>query len=60
VVLDLAATPLLALRLREVERIDELLGVLMALGDDRAVRATYAAGRLVHDRDAPSDSLSVE
>jgi guanine deaminase len=35
-----------------VESIDDLLFLLMTLGDDRAVRATYAAGTLAYDRDA--------
>jgi guanine deaminase len=52
VVLDLASTPLVEFRMRSVQGLDEMLGVQMALGDDRAIRATYAAGRLVHDRDA--------
>jgi guanine deaminase len=51
VVLDLASTPLIEYRMRFARSLDEMLGVLMALGDDRAVRATYAAGRKVHDRD---------
>ncbi len=54
VVLDLAATPLLALRMGHVRDVDEALAVLMALGDDRAIRATWVAGRCVHDRDAPA------
>lgn len=54
VVLDLAATPLLALRMDHVRDVDEALAVLMALGDDRAIRATWVAGRCVHDRDAPA------
>lgn len=44
VVLDLAATPLLAERTRQVESIDDLLAILSTLGDDRCVQATYAAG----------------
>lgn len=44
VVLDLAATPLIEARLRRVDDIDDLLAVLSTLGDDRCVRATYAAG----------------
>ena len=50
VVLDLAPTPLIAYRMRFCESIDEALGVLMMLGDDRAIRATYVAGRLAHRR----------
>jgi guanine deaminase len=51
VVLDLASTPLLAWRGALCESLEELLFVQLALGDDRTVRATYASGRLVHDRD---------
>ncbi len=54
-VLDPQATPLLAYRSRRARSIEELLFVLMTLGDDRAVRATYAAGLLAHDRDAPRE-----
>jgi guanine deaminase len=53
VVVDLHATPLLAFRMRYVADIDEALGVLLALGDDRAVRATYVDGHIAFDRDAP-------
>ena len=50
VVLDPAATPLLAERSRRVRSVGEQLGVLMTLGDDRAVAATWVAGRPVHIR----------
>ncbi|WP_111551569.1 guanine deaminase [Kitasatospora sp. SolWspMP-SS2h] len=53
VVLDPKATPLLARRTARAEDVEELLFVLAVLGDDRAVRATYVAGALVYDRDAP-------
>ena len=52
VLLDLAATPMLAQRTHRAESIDEALFALFMLGDDRAVRATYVAGRCVHRRDA--------
>ena len=52
VVLDLRSTPIVALRMEYARDIDEALGVQMALGDDRAVRATYVAGRKRYDRDA--------
>ena len=45
VVLDPNATPLLAFRNHRSRSIAETLAVLMTLGDDRAVRATYVAGR---------------
>jgi guanine deaminase len=53
VVVDLVSTPLIEFRMRHAGSLDEALAVQMALGDDRAIRATYVAGRLVHDRDAP-------
>ena len=52
VVLDLASTPLIEMRMAHARDIDEALAVQMALGDDRAVRATYVAGRRAYDRDA--------
>jgi guanine deaminase len=50
VVLDPNATPLLAFRNARSQTIEETLFVLMTLGDDRAVRATYVAGQLAHPR----------
>lgn len=44
VVIDPAATPLLKLRSERCQSIEEMLFVLMTLGDDRAIRATYVAG----------------
>ncbi len=44
VVLDPAATPLMARRMRHVESITATLFVLMMLGDDRSVAATYVMG----------------
>lgn len=52
VVLDLASTPLAGMRMEYARDVDEMLAVQMALGDDRAVRATYVAGRLAWNRDA--------
>ncbi|TMJ02166.1 MAG: guanine deaminase [Alphaproteobacteria bacterium] len=52
VVLDPHATPLLALRDARSESIEDTLFALMMLGDDRAVRATYVAGKPAHPRDA--------
>jgi guanine deaminase len=48
----LHSTPLIEFRMRYVNSIDEALAVQLALGDDRAIRATYVAGRLAWDRDA--------
>lgn len=50
VVLDPKATPLMAFRSARADSIEELLAVLMTLGDDRAVRATYVSGRRAHER----------
>ena len=44
-VLDLAATPLLARRTALGRTLDERLFALMTLGDDRCVRQTYVMGR---------------
>jgi guanine deaminase len=52
VVLDLASTPIIEMRTAYARDIDEALAIQMALGDDRAVRATYVAGRRAYDRDA--------
>jgi guanine deaminase len=46
VVLDPQATPLLAARNGQAGSVTEILSVLMTLGEPRAVRATYVAGRL--------------
>ncbi len=51
VILDPHATALLKLRSDYANDIEELLFVLMMLGDDRAVRATYVAGNCVYDRE---------
>jgi guanine deaminase len=49
-VLDLAATPLLARRIAAARTPGEILFALAMLGDDRAVKATYVAGALAHSR----------
>lgn len=48
VVLDARATPAMAHRAERVASLEEELFLLMTLGDDRAVRATYVAGERVH------------
>ena len=50
IVLDLKATALLEHRLQYARDIEEVLFVLMTLGDDRAIRATYIAGRKLYSR----------
>jgi guanine deaminase len=52
VVLDPKATSLLTLRNARSESVEDILFALMMLGDDRAVRATYVAGKPAHQRDA--------
>ena len=59
VVLDPAATPVLADRNELSANLDETLFALAILGDDRAVRATYVAGRpawLAEPAADPADS----
>jgi guanine deaminase len=50
VVLDPAATPLMARRIGRAETIEEKLFAFMVLGDDRAVHATHVLGRQAHVR----------
>jgi guanine deaminase len=49
-VLDLAATPLLARRTAGAPTIAEKLFILSILGDDRSIERTYLAGALAHSR----------
>jgi guanine deaminase len=53
VVLDPQATPLLARRMQSTETLAERLFLLMMLGDDRAISATYVMGR----RQTPAASM---
>ncbi len=55
IVLDPEATPLTAFRSASCRDRAETLSVLMTLGDDRAIRATYVAGVPVYDRDRAGD-----
>ena len=50
VVLDPHATPVLASRQEVSTSLEDVLFSLMILGDDRAIRATYVAGKKVHER----------
>jgi len=52
VVLDMRSTPLIDFRMNHAEDLSEQLFVQMTMADDRAVQATYVAGRLVHQRGA--------
>jgi len=47
VVLDASATAAMAHRMQTVQTLDEELFVLMTMGDDRAVAATYVMGELM-------------
>ncbi len=49
VVIDLASTPMIARRMAGSDSLWDALFVQMILADDRAIRATYAAGRLVFE-----------
>ena len=49
-VLDLKATPLISLRSERATSIEDLLAGLIFMGDDRVVRQSVIAGRLVHER----------
>jgi guanine deaminase len=49
IVLDPRATPLLERRTSHCTTLEETLFALALLGDDRVIRATYAAGNLVHE-----------
>jgi guanine deaminase len=50
-VLDLAATPLIALRSERASSVEDLLAGLIFMGDDRLVKQAFVAGREVHTRD---------
>lgn len=50
-IIDLAATPLLRFRRETCASIADLLFVLMTIGDDRLVQATYVAGQAIYERD---------
>jgi guanine deaminase len=52
VVLDLKSTPVIEYRMRYCENLEEALFVQMTMADDRAVLATYVAGRLAYSRPA--------
>jgi guanine deaminase len=51
-VLDLKSTPLIRYRMQYAESLEEALFIQMTLGDDRAIQATYVAGRQAYARPA--------
>jgi guanine deaminase len=54
IVLDLHSTPIIDYRMKYCRDLEEALFIQLVLGDDRAIRATYVAGQLRHERDAAS------
>jgi guanine deaminase len=50
VVLDMKSTPIIEYRMRHASDFEEALFIQMTLADDRAVQATYVAGKLVYSR----------
>ena len=50
-VLDYNATPLMSYRMQQARTLEERLFALTMLGDDRAVKETFAAGVSVHQRE---------
>jgi len=59
IVLDLQATELIARRTAAARTLSDVLRILMTLGDDRAVKATYILGRQVHG-DPAATTLSTK
>ena len=57
VVLDSSATPAMAHRMEDIGNLAEELFALLTLGDDRAVKAAYVAGRMV-TAETPGTSLA--
>ena len=55
VVLDMKSTPAIGFRMQFAESFEQALFIQMMLGDDRAVQATYVAGRPVYRRDAQGE-----
>ncbi len=49
IIIDLASTPLIKRRMADVETIHDVLFAQIILADDRAIRATYAAGNLIYN-----------
>jgi len=52
VVLDMKSSPIIEYRMQYAKDFEEALFIQMTLGDDRAVQATYVAGRLAYSRSA--------
>ncbi|TDO98854.1 guanine deaminase [Marinomonas balearica] len=50
IILDKQATPLIAKRLANTHNIEDLLFVLMTIGDDRVIKETYSMGEKVYSK----------
>ena len=50
VVLDTGDNPTLEMRLRQAEKIEDVLFAYMILGDERSIASTYVSGQLQHTR----------
>jgi len=50
IVLDRKSTPLIAHRMTFCKSLEEQLFILLCLGDDRVIEATYVMGKKVHDK----------
>jgi guanine deaminase len=59
IVLDLQPTELIARRTAAARSVSDVLRILMTLGDDRAIKATYILGRQVHGGPAAIQPVSV-
>lgn len=59
IVLDLQSTELIARRTGAARSLSDVLRILMTLGDDRAIEATYILGRQVHGRPSAIPSPSI-
>jgi guanine deaminase len=59
VVLDMKSTPIIDYRMQFAKDFEEALFIQMTLGDDRAVQATYVAGKLVYRRDRDNPFVAI-
>ena len=59
IVLDPRATPVLASRQEVSQSLEDVLFSLAILADDRAIRATYIAGKKVHERQPLTPSAPI-
>jgi guanine deaminase len=58
IVLDLECTPLMARRTAAASGLSDTLRILLTLGDDRAIKATYILGRQVHGDEPSATTVS--